>query len=124
MDRLIKLDGEVIISGAFLNSYLSKHGERSIDVTVERNGKEVTLPIHPRTKEGETSPRFGFAYDFQYKTERVHYNPVDEANLRHAGETVDYADWTAHVLHFNVGVFVNERVERHLHVTSILDCIE
>ena len=78
MDRLIKLDGEVIISGAFLNTYLSKHGDRSIDVTVERNGKEVTLPIHPRTKEGETSPRFGFAYDFQYKTERVHYNPVEQ----------------------------------------------
>ena len=78
MDRLTKLDGEVIISGAFLNAYLSKHGERSIDVTVERNGKEVTLPIHPRIKEGETSPRFGFAYDFQYKTERVHYNPVEQ----------------------------------------------
>ena len=78
MDRLIKLDGEVIISGAFLNTYLSKHGDRSIDVTVERKGKEVTLPIHPRTKEGETSPRFGFAYDFQYKTERVHYNPVEQ----------------------------------------------
>lgn len=78
MDRLIKLDGEVIISGAFLNTYLSKHGDRSIDVTVERDGNELTLPIQPRTKEGETSPRFGFAYDFQYKTERVHYNPVEQ----------------------------------------------
>lgn len=78
MDRLIKLDGEIIISGAFLNTYLSKHGDRSIDVTVERKGKEVTIPIQPRIKEGETSPRFGFAYDFQYKTERVHYNPVEQ----------------------------------------------
>ena len=78
MDRLIKLDGEVIISGAFLNTYLSKHGDRSIDVTIERDGNELTLPIHPRIKEGETSPRFGFAYDFQYKTERVHYNPVEQ----------------------------------------------
>jgi regulator of sigma E protease len=78
MDRLIKLDGEVIISGAFLNTYLSKYGDRSIDVTVERKGKEVTIPIQPRIKEGETSPRFGFAYDFQYKTERVHYNPVEQ----------------------------------------------
>ena len=78
MDRLIKLDGEVIISGAFLNTYLSKYGDRSIDVTVERKGKELTIPIQPRIKEGETSPRFGFAYDFQYKTERVHYNPVEQ----------------------------------------------
>ena len=78
MDRLMKLDGEVIISGAFLNTYLSKHGNRSIDVTIERDGNELTLPIHPRIKEGETSPRFGFAYDFQYKTERVHYNPVEQ----------------------------------------------
>jgi regulator of sigma E protease len=78
MDRLIKLDGEIIISGAFLNTYLSKYGDHSIDVTVERKGKEVTIPIQPRIKEGETSPRFGFAYDFQYKTERVHYNPVEQ----------------------------------------------
>ncbi|MDQ8193344.1 RIP metalloprotease RseP [Coraliomargarita sp. SDUM461004] len=78
MDRLIKLDGEEIISGAFLSTYLANHGDRSIDVTVERNGKEITLPIQPRIKEGEQSPRFGFAYDFQYKTEIVHYNPIDQ----------------------------------------------
>jgi regulator of sigma E protease len=77
-DRLIRLDGEDIISGAFLSTYLSKHGDRSIDVTVERAGKELTFPIQPRIKEGEESPRFGFAYDFQYKTERVHYNPVEQ----------------------------------------------
>ena len=28
---------------------------------------------------------------------------------------MDDADGTTHILHFNVGVFVNERVERHLH---------
>jgi regulator of sigma E protease len=77
-DRLIRLDGEDIISGAFLSTYLTKHGDRSIDVTVLREGKELTLPIHPRIKEGEQSPRFGFAYDFQYKTEVVHYNPVEQ----------------------------------------------
>jgi regulator of sigma E protease len=77
-DRLIRLDGEDIISGAFLSTYLTKHGDRSIDVTVERAGQEITLPIKPRIKEGEASPRFGFAYDFQYKTEIVHYNPVDQ----------------------------------------------
>lgn len=77
-DRLIRLDGEDIISGAFLSTYLTKHGDRSIDVTVEREGKEITLPIQPRIKEGEETPRFGFAYDFQYKTEIVHYNPVDQ----------------------------------------------
>ncbi len=77
-DRLIRLDGEDIISGAFLSTYLTNHGDRSIDVTVERDGKELTMPIQPRIKEGEQSPRFGFAYDFQYKTEIVHYNPVDQ----------------------------------------------
>jgi len=78
LDRLIKLDGEEIISGAFLSTYLTNNGDRSIDVTVERNGEEITLPIKPRIKEGENSPRFGFAYDFQYKTEIVHYNPVEQ----------------------------------------------
>ncbi|WPJ98043.1 RIP metalloprotease RseP [Coraliomargarita algicola] len=78
MDRLIKLDGEEIISGAFLSTYLANHGDRSINVTVERDGKEITLPIQPRIKEGENSPRFGFAYDFQDKTEIVHYNPIDQ----------------------------------------------
>jgi regulator of sigma E protease len=77
-DRLIRLDGEDIISGAFLSTYLAKHGDRSINVTVERKGEELTLPIQPRIKEGEQSPRFGFAYDFQYKTEIVHYNPIDQ----------------------------------------------
>ena len=77
-DRLIRLDGEDIISGAFLSTYLTKYGDRSIDVTVERDGKELTLPIQPKIKEGEQSPRFGFAYDFQYKTEIVHYNPIDQ----------------------------------------------
>ncbi|MBL6839082.1 MAG: RIP metalloprotease RseP, partial [Puniceicoccaceae bacterium] len=77
-DRLIRLDGEDIISGAFLSTYLTKYGDRSIDVTVERDGKELTLPIQPKIKEGEQSPRFGFAYDFQYKTEVVHYNPVEQ----------------------------------------------
>ena len=77
-DRLIRLDGEDIISGAFLSTYLTKYGDRNIDVTVERDGKELTLPIQPKIKEGEQSPRFGFAYDFQYKTEVVHYNPVEQ----------------------------------------------
>ena len=77
-DRLIRLDGEDIISGAFLSTYLTKYGDSSIDVTVERDGKELTLPIQPKIKEGEQSPRFGFAYDFQYKTEVVHYNPVEQ----------------------------------------------
>jgi regulator of sigma E protease len=77
-DRLLQLDGEDIISGAFLSTYLTNYGNRSIDVTVERKGERLTLPIHPRIKEGENSPRFGFAYDFQYKTEMVHYNPVDQ----------------------------------------------
>ena len=77
-DRLIRLDGEDIISGAFLSTYLSKYGDRSIDVTVEREGKELILPIRPRIKDGEESPRFGFAYDFQYKTQSVHYNPIEQ----------------------------------------------
>ena len=77
-DRLIRLDGEDIISGAFLSTYLSKYGDRSITVTVEREGKELTLPIRPRIKDGEESPRFGFAYDFQYKTQSVHYNPIEQ----------------------------------------------
>ncbi len=77
-DRLIRLDGQDIMSGAFLSTYLTNHGDRSIDVTIERTGQEITLPIKPRIKEGEASPRFGFAYDFQYKTEIVHYNPIDQ----------------------------------------------
>ncbi len=78
LDRLIQLDGQDIVSGAFLTMYLAKNGDRSIDVTVDRNGEEVIIPIKPRIKEGETSPRFGFAYDFQYKTEIVHVNPAQQ----------------------------------------------
>ena len=77
-DRLIRLDGEDIISGAFLKTYLDKYGDRSIDVTVEREGKQLTLPIQPKIKVGEESPRFGFAYDFKYKTQTVYYNPIEQ----------------------------------------------
>jgi len=78
LDRLVQLDGNDIISGAFLTMYLSKNGDRSIDVTVEREGELITLPIKPRIKAGEESPRFGFAYDFEYKTEIVHVNPAEQ----------------------------------------------
>ncbi|MEM7791733.1 MAG: site-2 protease family protein, partial [Verrucomicrobiota bacterium] len=79
-DRIIKLDDEPVISGAFLASYLVSHGDRLINVTVDRSGKEVILPITPRikTEAGETSPRFGFGYDYEYKTEIVHYTPVEQ----------------------------------------------
>lgn len=77
-DRLLRLDGKDIISGGFLTTYLARYGDRTIEVTVERNGRELSLSIQPRIKEGETSARFGFAYDFEYKTERVHYNPVEQ----------------------------------------------
>ncbi|MEM8868734.1 MAG: RIP metalloprotease RseP [Verrucomicrobiota bacterium] len=79
-DRLIKLDDEAVISGAFLASYLATHGNREIAVTVERRNSEVVLQIKPRikTEAGETSPRFGFGYDFKYKTEIVHYTPVEQ----------------------------------------------
>jgi regulator of sigma E protease len=78
LDRLIQLDGQDIVSGAFLNMYLAKNGDRSIEVTVDRNGEAVIIPIKPIIKEGETSPRFGFAYDFEYKTEIVHVNPAQQ----------------------------------------------
>ena len=77
-DRLIRLDGEDIISGAFLKTYLDKYGDQSIDVTVEREGEELILPIQPKIKVGEESPRFGFAYDFKYKTQTVYYNPIEQ----------------------------------------------
>jgi len=78
LDRLIQLDGNDIISGAFLTMYLSRNGDRSIDVTVERAGEQIIIPIKPRIKAGEESPRFGFAYDFEYKTEIVHVNPAEQ----------------------------------------------
>lgn len=81
LDRLIKLDGNEIISGAFLTMYLSQNGDRSIDVTVERDGEQIIIPIQPRIKAGEERPRFGFAYDFEYKTEIVHVNPAQQIVL-------------------------------------------
>lgn len=80
-DRLLALDGNDIISGDYLAQYLSRHGDRSIDVTYEREGEVTTVAIQPRVKKGETSPRFGFAYRFDYKKERIHYNPVEQLHL-------------------------------------------
>jgi regulator of sigma E protease len=79
-DRLIALDGEPITSGAFLKTYLSKNQNRSIDVTIKRNGQTLILPIQPRikTEAGETEPRFGFAYDYDYKVQRIHEDPITQ----------------------------------------------
>ena len=79
-DRLIALDGEPITSGAFLKTYLTKNQNRSIDVTVKRNGQNLILPIKPRikTEAGETEPRFGFAYDYDYKVQRIHEDPITQ----------------------------------------------
>ena len=79
-DRLIALDGESITSGAFLKTYLIKNQNRSIDVTVKRNGLTLILPIQPRikTEAGETEPRFGFAYDYDYKVQRIHEDPITQ----------------------------------------------
>ena len=81
-DRLLELDGEPIISGGFLKTYLSRHGDRSINVTVERLGRRLTLPVQPRikTENNETTARFGFGYNFPYKTERIHYSPLEQIN--------------------------------------------
>ncbi|MFL2843165.1 MAG: RIP metalloprotease RseP [Coraliomargaritaceae bacterium] len=79
-DRLLKLDGEPIVSVAFLKTYLSKNRDRIIAVTIKRNNTEQILPIQPRvkTENGETEPRFGFAYDYDYKVERVHEDPFTQ----------------------------------------------
>ena len=79
-DRLIALDGEPITSGAFLKTYLTKNQNRSIDVTIKRNGQTLILPIQPRikTEAGETQPRFGFAYDYDYKVQRIHEDPITQ----------------------------------------------
>jgi regulator of sigma E protease len=79
-DRLIALDGELITSGAFLKTYLTKNQNRSINVTIKRNGQTLILPIQPRikTEAGETQPRFGFAYDYDYKVQRIHEDPITQ----------------------------------------------
>lgn len=80
-DRILKLDDEPVVSGGFLSAYLANNGNREIKITVERNGSELIIPVTPRIKEGESSPRFGFAYDYPFKTERVHYNPIEQMGI-------------------------------------------
>ncbi|NQY32589.1 MAG: site-2 protease family protein, partial [Coraliomargarita sp.] len=80
-DRLLKLDDDPIVSGNVLLSYLSQNGDRVINVTVDRDGKEFVIPIQPKLvtdANGVTSPKFGFYYDYDYKKEIVHYNPVEQ----------------------------------------------
>ena len=80
-DQPIKLNGEAITSSAFLSVYLQNHHGGSIDVTVIREGEEITLPIEPRIAPGEASPRFGFAYYYETETERVHRTPIEQLTI-------------------------------------------
>ena len=79
-DRLVSLDNEPIVSGEFLKKYLKKNGDRFILVGIERNSKEISISIKPRikTESGETIPRFGFSYDYDYKVELIHENPINQ----------------------------------------------
>ena len=80
-DQPIALNGEPITSAAFLSVYLKNHPGGSIEVTLLREGQEVTLPIEPRIAPGEDSPRFGFAYYYEAQTERVHRNPFEQITI-------------------------------------------
>lgn len=80
-DRILKLDDEPVVSSGFLRAYLANHGDREIKVTIERNGRELVIPVTPKIKEGESAPRFGFAYDYPFKKERVHYDPIDQMGI-------------------------------------------
>lgn len=77
-DKLLALDGNPIESSAFLSLYLKNHTGGPINLTVQRNGEEVVLPIEPKIAPGENSPRFGFAYIYEAKMEHVHRNPVEQ----------------------------------------------
>ncbi|MFP4070167.1 MAG: RIP metalloprotease RseP [Opitutales bacterium] len=80
-DTILALDGQPVLSSAFLSVYLQNHEGGPIDLTVLRDGEEVTLPITPKIAKGESNPRFGFAYYYEAKTERVHYNPVEQLHI-------------------------------------------
>ena len=47
---------------------------------INRIGETLILPIQPRikTEAGETEPRFGFAYDYDYKVQRIHEDPITQ----------------------------------------------
>ncbi|MCH2036039.1 MAG: RIP metalloprotease RseP [Puniceicoccaceae bacterium] len=77
-DRIKELDGQAVISSGFLSTYLANHGHRIIQIKVDRDGDTIVIPVKPRLKIGEQSPRFGFAYDYPFKTERVHYTPTEQ----------------------------------------------
>ncbi len=80
-DRILQLDEDPVVSGNVLSSYLADNAERVIEITVERRGKEIVIPVRPKmtaSEDGTMSPKFGFYYDFQYKTEIVHYNPIEQ----------------------------------------------
>ena len=80
-DVLLALDGQPIVSSAFLSVYLQNYTEGLINLSVLRNGAEVTLPIQPRIARDEQSPRFGFSYNYDAKTVHVHRDPVEQMGI-------------------------------------------
>lgn len=80
-DIPIALNGEAIESSAFLQLFLKNHQGGSVDVTVLRDGEEITLPIEPVIAKGEDRLRFGFGYYYDAKKVRVHRNPVEQLGI-------------------------------------------
>ncbi|MBC2600714.1 RIP metalloprotease RseP [Puniceicoccus vermicola] len=77
-DLLLKLDGEPIHSSALLQASLAQHEEGPIDLTVLRDGEEITFSMEPKFFPDLDRKLFGFQYGYQAKTEIVHRNPIQQ----------------------------------------------
>ncbi len=77
-DTLLALDGEPIQTSAYLQVALSNHDEGPMDLTVLREGKEITFSMEPEFHPGAGRKLFGFSYGYLPKTETVHRNPIEQ----------------------------------------------
>ena len=79
-DKIVALDDIRPVSSGLLQTYLSQHTDGAVNLTIERAGQEIVVSIEPQIALGETKPRFGFSYEYDYTTERVHLNPLEQLN--------------------------------------------
>lgn len=80
-DVLVSLNGEEVVSAAFLHAFLANHAGGPVAVGVERQGLPLTLSITPTLQEGRNLFGFVFNYDFDASLVRVHLNPLEQIGV-------------------------------------------
>jgi regulator of sigma E protease len=85
-DQVVAVDGQKMPSAFAVSDYIKLHLNKSITLTILRDGKEKVVSVTPEIPEGDTTPRIGLTWEEDFgipltifgKSTRSHPGPVEQ----------------------------------------------